>query len=227
MATGSEILRVAAREIGTYEDPAGSNNIQYNTWYYGHPVHGDEYAWCMVFVQWVYEQAGSPLPFRTARCSSLLQWYRDHQPDCIRDKPEQGCIVIFDFPNTGSTTDHTGLFELLDGNCIVTIEGNTDETHGGGVQQRRRKLSDFATKPIYIVPRELQENKRLVRYDTMSEIKAGLPWAVPTIDKLIRAGALTGTSGWYDGDGYPTGLDLSEDMIRVFVILDRAGAIRE
>ena len=43
----------------------------------------------------------------------------------------------------------------------------------------------------------------------------------------IHAGALTGTSGWYDGDGYPTGLDLSEDMIRVFVILDRAGAIRK
>ena len=107
---------------------------------------------------------------------------------------------------------------------IVTIEGNTDEAHGGGVQQRRRKLSDFATPPVYIVPRELHEDMRLARYDTMTEIKAAFPWAVPTIDKLIRAGALTGTSGWYDGDGYPTGLDLSEDMIRTLVICDRAGA---
>ncbi len=68
------------------------------------------------------------------------------------------------------------------------------------------------------------EEDHMERYDNMAEIKASLPWAVPTIDKLIRAGALTGTSGWYDGDGYPTGLDLSEDMIRTFVICDRAGA---
>ena len=58
----------------------------------------------------------------------------------------------------------------------------------------------------------------------MGEIEAALPWAVPTIQKLIEMGALNGKSGWYDGDGWPTGLDLSEDMIRAFVVSDRAGA---
>lgn len=222
MSTSADILRTAAREIGTYEDPAGSNNVRYNTWYYGQPVSGSQYAWCMVFVQWVYAQSGSALPFRTASCGSLLRWYRDSQPECIVDKPVPGCIVIFDFPSTGSTTDHTGIFVRIEGDRIITIDGNTDEDHGGGVQQRQRKLSDC--NPTYIVPRELREDHRAERYDNMTEIEASLPWAVPTIQKLIECGALTGKSGWYDGDGWPTGLDLSEDMIRAFVVSDRAGA---
>ena len=86
------------------------------------------------------------------------------------------------------------------------------------------RLSDFVTPPVYIVPRELHEDRRRERYDTMTEIEAAAPWAVPTVKKLIRLGALTGKSGWYDADGYPTGLDLSEDMLRVFVVSDRAGA---
>ena len=223
MATGAEILRLAAREIGAYEDPPGSNNVRYNTWYYGHPVKGPEYPWCMVFVQWVYSQSGSPLPYRTASCGSLLRWYRTNQPECVTDKPVPGCIVIFDFPSTGSTTDHTGLYVRREGDKIVTIEGNTDEEHGGGVQQRQRKLADC--NPVYIVPRELREERSRERYDTMTEIEAAAPWAVPTIKKLIEMGALTGKSGWYDENGYPTGLDLTEDMLRVFVVMDRAGAI--
>lgn len=221
MATSADVLRTAAREIGTYEDPAGSNNIKYNTWYYGHPVSGAQYAWCMVFVQWVYTQSGSPLPFRTASCGSLLRWYKSNQPECIVPDPVPGCIVIFDFPG-GAETDHTGLFVRLDGDRIVTIDGNTDEDHGGGVQQRQRKLSDC--NPTYIVPKELREDKHMERYDNMTEIETSLPWAVPTIQKLLEMGALTGKSGWYDGEGWPTGLDLTEDMIRVFVVSDRAGA---
>ncbi len=222
MATGADILRVAAREIGTYEDPPGSNCVRYNTWYYGHPVKGPEYPWCMVYVQWVYAQAESPLAYRTASCGSLLRWYRANQPECVTDRPVPGCVVIFDFPGSGSDTDHTGLFVRLDGDKLTTIEGNTDEKNGGGVQQRQRRLSDC--NPTYIVPRELKEETRMERYDNMTEIEAALPWAVPTVKKLIEAGALSGKSGWYDGAGWPTGLDLTEDMIRVFVVSDRMGA---
>lgn len=40
-------------------------------------------------------------------------------------------------------------------------------------------------------------------------------WGRPTVEKLLGNGYM---------EGKPTGLDLSEDMLRVFVILDRAGA---
>lgn len=69
-----------------------------------------------------------------------------------------------------------------------------------------------------------EARKDVKRYDNMAEIRAAAPWAVPTVEKLIQRGALTGTTGWYDEDGNPTGLDLSEDMIRAFVVSDRAGA---
>lgn len=52
------------------------------------------------------------------------------------------------------------------------------------------------------------------RYQTIEEIKKNAAWAEPTIRKLIEHGALNGTG---------TGLDLSFDMLRLFVIHDRMG----
>ena len=53
--TASELLAIAASQIGTKESPAGSNNVKYNTWYYGKPVYGAEtYPWCAVFVSWCF-----------------------------------------------------------------------------------------------------------------------------------------------------------------------------
>ena len=67
----------------------------------------------------------------------------------------------------------------------------------------------------------LQKEDDVKRYNTIQEIEKEAPWAVETVKKLIRAGALTGTTGWYDSEGYPTGLDLSEDMLRTWVVVDR------
>lgn len=60
---------------------------------------------------------------------------------------------------------------------------------------------------------EPKKEEIVKRYQTAEEIAAAMPYAEPTIRKLIERGILTGKA---------TGLDLSEDMIRVFVILDRA-----
>jgi len=51
----------------------------------------------------------------------------------------------------------------------------------------------------------------LDRYNQIDELPS---WARPTIEKLVRKGHLS-------GDG--TGLNLSMDMVRIFVIHDRAG----
>jgi len=203
--TGEEILAVASREIG-YREGKGTRT-KYGEWYglQGKP-------WCMEFVQWVYHTAGMDLPIKTAGCGTLLRWYKRNQPDCITNRPIQGSIAIFDLPNTGSETDHTGLFVKFDGQYIVTIDGNTSnesEGNGGWVQQRRRKLS--YANPIYITPRGLVEMKR---YQTLEEIEREAKWAYPTIKKLVEAHALGGTG---------SGLDLSEDMIREFVVNDRMG----
>ena len=35
-------ISIAAKEIGTVEQPKNSNNVKYNTWYYGKPVRGSD-----------------------------------------------------------------------------------------------------------------------------------------------------------------------------------------
>ena len=73
MATVSELLELARRQIGVKECPPNSNNVRYNTWYYGREVSGGAYPWCMVFVQWVFDQADVKLPVRTASCGALMR----------------------------------------------------------------------------------------------------------------------------------------------------------
>ncbi len=68
-----------------------------------------------------------------------------------------------------------------------------------------------------------EEDGGVKRYNTLSEIREGLPWAVETIRQLIDIRAIRG-DGEKDAEGNPTGMDLSEDMIRMMVINNRAGA---
>ena len=208
MATVSELLEIARRQIGVKESPPKSNNVRYNTWYYGREVSGNAYPWCMVFAQWVFDQAKVKLPIRTASCGALMraaqsagQWVEaDYKP---------GDVVIYDFPG-GAATDHCGIVESVDGTYISAIEGNTSsasDADGGAVERRARKFSQIvgAVRPTY--DKEVEE----VRYNTVEECPS---WARETVQKLIDKGYLGGNG---------QGLDLSHDMVRVLVIHDRAG----
>ena len=211
MATVSELLDIARRQIGTRESPPKSNNVRYNTWYYGREVSGAAYPWCMVFVQWVFDQAGVKLPVRTASCGALMR--SAQSAGCWVTKGYQpGDVVIYDFPG-GAATDHCGIVESVDGTYISAIEGNTSSTSdadGGAVERRARKFSQIvgAVRPSY--DKEVEE----VRYNTVSECPS---WARETIQKLVNREYLNGTG---------EGLDLSADMVRLLVILDRAGAFK-
>lgn len=58
---------------------------------------------------------------------------------------------------------------------------------------------------------ELKEEEEEMRFNKIEDVPS---YAKPTIQKLIDKGLLKGND---------IGLDLSEDMIRMFVINDRAG----
>ena len=208
MATVSELLDIARRQIGTRESPPNSNNVRYNTWYYGREVSGAAYPWCMVFVQWVFDQSCVKLPVRTASCGALMR--AAQAAGCWVTKGYQpGDVVIYDFPG-GAATDHCGIVEAVDGTYISAIEGNTSsssDADGGAVERRARKFSQIvgAVRPSY--DKEVEE----VRYNTVEECP---DWARETVQKLIDKKYLDGTG---------KGLDLSYDMVRTLVILDRAG----
>ena len=50
MANATDVLKVAASQIGVKESPSGSNHVKYNTEYYGRDVRGSAYPWCCVWV---------------------------------------------------------------------------------------------------------------------------------------------------------------------------------
>ena len=52
--TADMVVTTALNEVGTKESPANSNNVKYNTWFYGKAVSGGGYAWCCTFVCWVF-----------------------------------------------------------------------------------------------------------------------------------------------------------------------------
>ena len=65
-------------------------------------------------------------------------------------------------------------------------------------------------EPDSIEVKEVEE----VRFNTLNEMPS---WAIPTIEKLLKLGIIKGN------DNTHTNLDLSLDMIRIFVSNDRAG----
>ena len=219
--TGRDVALLAATQVGIRENPPNSNNVRYNTWYYGREVSGSAYPWCMVFVQWVFAQLGVALPQRTASCGALMR-AAQMSGQWVTENYHPGDVVIYDFPG-GAATDHCGIIESVTDSCVVAIEGNTgsgSDADGGQVQRRSRAWSVIvgAVRAKDLAEEVTEEMED--RYDTV----AGCPsWAQATVDKLVALGYLTGNSGKVDDQGRPADLDLSRDMLRILVICDRAG----
>lgn len=150
--TVQNALAVAAAEVGTMESPANSNNVKYNTWYYGRAVSGARYSWCVTFVQWVLSQCGGSKLLnggkKTASCSVLAD-YAKKKNQWVTGNYQPGDLVFMNFSNT-TATQHIGIVECVKDGYVCTIEGNTSsgdtgsQSNGGMVARRRRA-------PKYIV----------------------------------------------------------------------------
>lgn len=219
--TGRDVALLAATQVGISENPPSSNNVRYNTWYYGREVSGGSYPWCMVFVQWVFAQLGVALPQRTASCGALMR-AAQMSGQWVTENYRPGDVVIYDFPG-GAATDHCGIVESVTDSGVVAIEGNTgsgSDADGGQVQRRSRAFSVIVGA---VRAKDLMEEVTSEVEDRFNTV-AGCPsWAQATVDKLVALGYLTGNSGKVDDQGRPAGLDLSRDMLRILVICDRAG----
>ena len=149
MATANRILSIARAELGYTETPAGSNRTKYGKWF-----GLDGQPWCMMFVQWVFYQAGAVdlLPALTASCGALMRAAK--AAGCwVTGVYQPGDVVIYDFPG-GAATDHTGIVESVEPTSVIAIEGNTgagNDANGGQVQRRTRPLSQVvgAVRPAY------------------------------------------------------------------------------
>lgn len=149
----SKVIETALGELKNTEFPAGSNQVIYNTDYYGWAVSGDAYKWCLVFLWWVFQKSGEKMAFfggaKTASCGTFLKWYQEQGQTVSPDKIQVGDIVILNFKGT-KETQHCGLVEsrgdnpgtwyVIEGNTSPGLEGSQD--NGGCVAKKLRSIKN-------------------------------------------------------------------------------------
>ena len=127
MSKRNDFVNVARSQIGVRE--TGTNNVKYNTWYYGHVVNGttgtSEYAWCVTFECWCANQVGI-LNTLIPRCNNvgvLKSWYNGKGQYFPRGSytPKSGDLIIF------RNASHTGIVEKIENGRLYTIEGNSKD----------------------------------------------------------------------------------------------------
>lgn len=146
MATAKTILDIARKEIGTKEFPSGSNKVKYAQWY---GMNGQ--PWCVMFVDWCFNQAGARdlLPTVTASCTTMMNRAKE-KGMWVTDDYQVGDIPIYNF----SGSYHTGIIESVGAATVISVEGNTaigNDSNGGEVMRRTRSKSSImgAVRPKY------------------------------------------------------------------------------
>ncbi|MDE6932906.1 MAG: C40 family peptidase [Oscillospiraceae bacterium] len=216
MATANQLLTIARKQLGICENPPSSNNVRYNTWYYGREVMGSAYPWCMVFVQWVFAQAGVKLPVRTASCGALMNAAKS--AGCwVTAGFKPGDVVIYDFPG-GAATDHCGIVETeLPDYGVQAVEGNTSQSgsqSNGGMVCRKNRPGKYIVGAVRPVFDKEKEEDDMVIYKTLNDVPSHYKAAV---QKAMDKDALKGTSG--------KEINVSEDLCRTLTVLDRLGKL--
>ena len=161
-----EIIELAEEQVGTKENPRGSNNVKYNTWYYGREVSGN-YPWCMAFIMWLFNEVGifDIVPIKTASCTTLML-YANKFYVWVESDYQPGDVLIYDFQGDGKM-DHTGICISATSTKVTAIEGNTsvnNASNGGEVRKMDRNISSVvgAWRPDY-------EEGDKMNYDTFKE----------------------------------------------------------
>ena len=124
--TREKFLQICENEVGQTDSPKGSNDVKYNTWYYGTSVEsfdGDNYNWDTTFVQWCFNEAGYPLEYKTGKAKNLLTNYKRNMPDKIVDDPQPGDIAVINDKNTRRIV--SGIIYNTSGGSISVYQGDS------------------------------------------------------------------------------------------------------
>lgn len=149
MSKASEIVAIALGQLG-YKEKASNKNLDdpaanagSANWtkyardlaeagYYNGNKNG--YAWCDVFVDWVFFKAygkneGQRIQCQTgvlgAGCTYSMQYYQQ-QGRCDKT-PKVGDQIFFRYTGSTSGADHTGIVVEVNASQIVTVEGNSGD----------------------------------------------------------------------------------------------------
>ena len=182
--------------------------------------------WCATCVSAAGIEAGlSDIILQECSCPRMIKLYQTKGLWMENDAyvPQPGDIIMYDWQDTGvgdnlGSADHVGVVAEVTGTTMLIIEGNKGQSVStrslavNGKYIRGYCLPDYAGKAT---EKESDEMSNPI-YKTRDDIASQASWGLATFDKLVKAGYLGGT-----GEGV---YDISYEMLRILVILDRAGA---
>lgn len=133
--TVDSILKEARSQIGISESPKNSNKTKYGKWY-----GLDGQPWCCMFICWLFRTEPSLIK-KTASCSQMASWFKSKGRFYTSAQP--GDLCFMNFGNKNAFASHIGIVESVNGDTVVTIEGNTSgsgsQDNGGSVLRKTRK----------------------------------------------------------------------------------------
>jgi len=204
-AQAAKIIATARGHLGVRESPPHSNNVRFNTAYYGREVSGSAFPWCVVFVWYVFREAGlSHLFFggeRTASCGALVTFARRHGLFHTSGFMP-GDLVFYDWSGRRTTAQHMGIITEARQAAVVAIEGNTavgNDSNGGQVMERTRSFQSIVGvyRPEYKEDEEVdidQLRKALTALSGTGNNPSS--WAIGAVRELSDKGLFNG-----DGQG--------------------------
>lgn len=145
MPSSLDIIKKAISYIGTREYPAGSNNVIFNTHFYGKSVRGSAFPWCCTFVWDIFRMCKAKKLFcggePTAYCPTVESWAKNHGQWHSNTEGRPGDLCLMDFGK--GRASHIGIVEKKNADGTYTvIEGNTSKTsndNGGCVMRKIRR----------------------------------------------------------------------------------------
>jgi hypothetical protein len=169
------------------DKPVGTNtnNVKYNTSYYGFPEDNPDKAWCVVFIWWVMRAAGVPATVFPKKASvfkakdgGVRKWFKDRNRFIAASSmPKEGDLVIF-------KKSHIGIVENVEGNTISTVEGNASDRVRRHSYSRTNSGIDGYCRPAYEM---VEEDDFMALFDNVNEFKAAVRAVVKDeVDKAVQ-----------------------------------------
>lgn len=197
------LISIFEGELGYTEDPPGSNRTKYGEAYGWNGV-----PWCVQYQWWGFMTAKLQRLFygghKTASCGQLMK-YAQKVGQWVTEGFRRGDLVIMDFPNNSTTTDHIGFVKAVKGPVLITLEGNTSsddrgsQNNGGAVCLKERDIRKVkivgAYRPKYSLEDDNMTGEEI--YKKLNDYLKSQPvpeWAKAELQEAIDAGITDGSN---------------------------------
>lgn len=148
-AGADDIIKIALAEVGkedSVEAPLDSDNVKYNTWYYGKEIKDGSHSWSGSFISWVMNEAGLVDSGFWQKLASVSKLY-DHATGSLG----------FKFYQSNATT-------CFGGNSYTPVPGDLMFIHENETWTQVGIITSVETDGWYTVQGDVESKVQLIHY---------------------------------------------------------------